>query len=84
MMTNITMVPGYGMGMTVTDRRWKPTDVVAPVAVGEFAVTQDIKTLDANLVAANATYWTTTRLAQESVWDKLFWVRTFYAPGGLA
>ena len=74
-MTNITMVPGFGMGATVTDRRWAPIDTASPVTVAEFAATQDIRVMDAALAAANATYWTTTRLNQESIWDKLFWLR---------
>ena len=80
------MVPGYGMGMTVTDKRWTPTDVAIPPTVGEFAASKDIPTMDANLVAINATYWTATRLAQESVWDKLFYLRSIYVAnnGGLA
>lgn len=74
-MANITMTPGFGMGATVTDRRWTPTDTAAPVTAAEFAATQDIRTLDAALAAANATYWTATRLNQESFWDKLYWWR---------
>ena len=54
-MTNITMVPGFGMGATVTDRRWAPIDTASPVTVAEFAATQDIRVMDAALAAANAT-----------------------------
>jgi hypothetical protein len=77
------MSTNYG-GTTVTDRRWKPADVTNPVAPGEFAVTQDIKTLDTNLVLISASYWTPARLAQESWWDKLYYIRCTYASGGLA
>jgi prephenate dehydratase len=69
------MVPGYGMGATVTDRRWTPTDVASPATAAEFAATQDIRTLDAALATMNAAYWTTLRLNQENIWDKLFWLR---------
>jgi hypothetical protein len=70
------MVNGYGMGITVTDRRWKPSDVANPIPVGEFGATQDIKVLDANLAAINAAYWTQKRLDQESIWDKVYYLRT--------
>jgi len=78
-MANITMVPGYGMGITVTDKRWTPTDVASPATAAEFAATQDTRTLDAWLAANNGTYWTATRLAQESIWDKLFYLRSTVA-----
>lgn len=74
-MANITMTTNYG-GVTVTDRRWTPADVANPVAAADFAATQDIRTLDPVLATANATYWTSARLRQESVWDKLFWLRS--------
>jgi hypothetical protein len=61
--------------MTVTDRRWTPTDVANTVTPAEFGATQDIRTLDTNLVALNAGYWTATRLAQENIWDKLYYYR---------
>lgn len=84
-MPNIDMLgTSYGQGMVVTDRRWSPTDTVDPVTLAEFASTQDIRTMDAYLAAANAGYWTATRLAQESTWDKLFWIRSQVTPSGLA
>ena len=73
-MPNINMTTRFG-GVTVTDRRWLPTDTAAAVSAAEFAATQDIRTMDAALAAANAAYWTATRLNQESWWDKLFWLR---------
>ena len=84
-MSNIDMSTRYG-GVTVTDRRWKPADVANPVLPAEYALTQDIRTFDAWLVGNNATYWTPTRLAQESFWDKLFFLRTQVVGnnGGLA
>lgn len=75
-MTNITMVPGFGVGATVTDPRWTPADVASPVVSANFLATQDTRTLDARLAALNATYWTTQRLNQESIWDKLFALRS--------
>lgn len=78
-MPNIDMCDGYGQGMTVTDRRWTPLDVAAPATTAEFAATQDIRTLDTWLVANNAAYWTATRLASESIWDKLFFLRSSVA-----
>lgn len=75
-MANITMVPGFGMGITVSDPRWTPTDVASPAVSANFLATQDIRTLDARLTALNAAYWTAARLAQESIWDKLFYIRS--------
>lgn len=77
-MANITMHTNYG-GTTVTDRRFTPTDVANPVTAAEFAATQDLRTLDAWLAANNAAYWTATRLAQESWWDKMFFLRSSVA-----
>jgi hypothetical protein len=79
-MTNIDMVgTAYGQGITVTDPRWTPTDVANPVTAAMFTATQDIRTLDAWLTTNNAAYWTATRLAQESIWDKLFFLRSSIA-----
>jgi len=83
-MPNIDMLSGYGQGMIVTDRRWAAVDAADPVTPAEFAATQDIRTMDAYLAAANAAYWTATRLAQECIWDKLFWIRSQASPSGLA
>lgn len=82
-MANIDMSSGYGNGAVVTDRRFTPTDVVNHISTADFAASQDIRTLDAALVAANAGYWTTLRLNQESKYDKLFWLRS-QTPAGLA
>lgn len=83
-MANIDMLgASYGQGMTTTDRRWTPTDVADPVTTAEFAATQDIRTMDVWLAANNAAYWTAARLAQESLWDKLFYLRS-QTPAGLA
>jgi hypothetical protein len=83
-MPNIDMLgTSYGQGFVVTDRRWTPTDVADHVTAAEFAGTQDIRTLDAWLTAANAAYWTATRLNQESLNDKIFWLRS-QTPAGLA
>ena len=83
-MANIDMMgTSYGQGMIVTDRRWTPTDVTDPVTTAEFAATQDIRTLDAWLTANNAAYWTALRLTQESMWDKLFYLRS-QVPAGLS
>jgi len=73
----------YGQDHIVTDRRWTPTDVNDVVTPAEFAATQDLRTLDAWLAAANAAYWTETRLNQESINDKIFWLRC-QTPAGLA
>jgi hypothetical protein len=84
-MANIDMTNGYGSGMTVTDKRWTPTDVASPATSAEFVATQDLRTLDLWLNTQNAAYWTQTRLNQESMWDKLFYLRSQVgAPGGLA
>lgn len=83
-MPNISMMgAAYGQDHIVTDRRWTPTDVTDPVTTAEFAATQNIRTLDAYLAAANGTYWTTTRLNQECTNDKIFWLRC-QTPAGLA
>ena len=76
-MSNIDMLgTSYGQGMVITDRRWAPVDAIDAVPTADFAATQDIRTMDAYLTAANAAYWTATRLAQESIWDKLYYIRT--------
>ena len=75
MAPQVTMSTNYG-GTTINDRRWLPVDQAAPISAATFAATQDIRTLDAYLAAANAAYWTSKRLEQESWWDKLFWVRS--------
>lgn len=80
-MPNILMTTNYG-GNVLTDRRFKPVDQASPITAAEFAATQDMTKLDAYLAAANAAYWTATRLAQESWWDKLHWVRC-QTPAGL-
>lgn len=83
-MPNIDMLgSAYGNGITVTDRRFTPTDVVNVISTADFAASQDIRTLDAALTTANAGYWTTARKNQESLWDKLFWLRS-QTPAGLA
>jgi len=83
-MANISMLgAAYGQDHIVTDRRWTPTDVNDVVTPAEFAATQDLRTLDAWLAAANAAYWTQTRLNQESINDKIFWLRC-QTPAGLA
>ena len=83
-MTNIDMNTRYG-GVTVTDKRWTPTDVNPPPTSAEFVATSSIRAMDTYLATANATYWTATRLNQEGYWDKLFWIRSQAgAPGGLA
>jgi len=84
-MPNIDMLgTSYGQDCIPTDRRWTPTDSVDPVTTAEFAATQDIRTLDAWLATANAAYWTATRLNQESLNDKIFWLRSQASPSGLA
>jgi hypothetical protein len=74
MASNIDMTTNILSG-TVSDKRWTPTDVVSPVPAALFNATKDIPTMDAYLVATDGTYWTATRLLQESVWDKLYWAR---------
>jgi hypothetical protein len=75
-MPNISMLgAAYGQDHIVTDRRWTPTDVADVVTPAEFAASQDIRTIDAYLAATNAAYWTATRLNQESLNDKIFWLR---------
>lgn len=73
-MTNITMSTHAGF-TTVNDYNWKPVDQVSVLNSADYAALADIKTLDAALAAANATYWTATKLLQESLWDKLYWLR---------
>lgn len=75
MASNITMTSGIANG-AVSDKRWTPTDVVSPIVSTVFNPTKDIITLDAYLTAQDGTYWTATRLLQESMWDKIFWART--------
>lgn len=83
-MTNITMTgSAYGVACDITDRRWTPADVANPIATVDFAASQDLKTLDARLTTVNAGYWTALRLNQESLYDKLFWLRS-QTPAGLA
>ena len=74
MASQITMAPHAGF-TTVGDLGWKNEDLVNPVHASDYAALVDIKALDAALAAANATYWTATRLMQESLWDKLYWLR---------
>lgn len=74
-MPNLTMYTTQGME-TTSDNRWTPSDGgVAKLNASDIAAMSDITALDTALAAANGTYWTTTRLNQESVWDKLYWLR---------
>jgi hypothetical protein len=87
-MSNIDMLggSGFGMGMVVTDPRWTPTDVADPVIDSVFLSTKDIRSMDARLQVLNAAYWTQKRCDQESIWDKLFYIRSDQGtnPGGLS
>jgi hypothetical protein len=83
-MANIDMTTRYG-GVTVTDRRFTPTNVDPGPTSAEFVATQSIRAMDLWLNTQNAAYWTQKRLDQESWWDKLFYLRSqASAPGGLA
>lgn len=74
-MPNLTMYTTQGFE-TTSDNRWTPADNGAQkLNTADIAAVNDIIQLDAYLVTLNAAYWTTARLNQESLWDKLYWMR---------
>lgn len=74
MASQITMSSNAGF-TTVSDSGFTPTDVAGPLNVNDYTALQDIGKMDSLLATLNGTYWTTNRLGQESIWDKLFWLR---------
>lgn len=74
-MPNVTMYSTNGL-CTTQDNRWTPADGgLAKQHTTDIAGAVDIASLDTLLASLNGTYWTTARLNQENLWDKLYWLR---------
>jgi hypothetical protein len=75
-MPNVTMYTTQGME-TTTDNRWNPnTGGLSTGNANDIAAMSDIASLDTLLATLDGVYWTSRRLNQESIWDKLFYLRT--------
>lgn len=74
-MPNLTMSTFTGFEPT-TDNRWTPSDNgLGKMHVTDFAAVQDIVKIDTLLATIDGVYWTSKRLDQESIWDKLYYLR---------
>lgn len=74
-MPNLTMSTHTGFVPT-QDNRWNPQDNgLGKMHATDFGGMQDIIKLDAALATLDGTYWTSKRLDQESIWDKMYWLR---------
>jgi hypothetical protein len=62
---------------TTTDNRWNPnTGGLSTGNANDIAAMSDIASMDTLLATLDGVYWTSRRLNQESIWDKLFYLRT--------